>query len=172
MELAKDQVKWATKVLSKYHSFSVQNYRSVKLEDDFKNALSDVSANSGVYLVLAKSRAKDFQVVYIGSSGKLKKVDGKGVITVRNGGVRSRLVNGKVKEERDDALPRHKVNRAVEWKKKMKKSGFIELRIFWLDTVFKEEEAKHTKIPLYVESSIMQSYFEDFGLPPEWNVSF
>lgn len=54
----------------------------------------------------------------------------------------------------------------------MKDNKYSELRIYWIQTRFEGEDAAKSKIPVYVEASLMQSYYEQYGRAPEWNLSF
>ena len=93
------------------------------------------------------------ELVYIGSSGKVQN-DGK--IKHRIGGLWDRIVNG------------HqfgKTPRKISWKNKLIDENIDALDIYWYDTF----NSENRDIPIFVEATIIQRYFEIHGHLPRWN---
>lgn len=108
----------------------------------------------GVYFVYAL-KSGGIELVYIGSSGKIKQ---NGKVKIRKGGIFDRIVNGKQFGE-----PRRK-----SWKQKLLEEKIDALDIYWFETFDKN----HNDIPLFVEGSIIQSYFHINERLPKWNKEF
>ena len=108
----------------------------------------------GVYIVYALKNGR-IELVYIGSSGSINQ---NGSPKIRKGGIFDRLVNGKQFDE-----PRRK-----SWKQKLISEKIEALDIYWFETFDK----KHQDIPLSVEGSIIQTYFDVHGVLPKWNKGF
>ncbi len=104
---------------------------------------------SGVYLIYSNDSD---HIIYIGSSGKMHQ---NGKLKTRPNGIWARLVNGKEREK-----PRQE-----EWPRKMGEANLNSIRIEWYITF--NEETEH--IPLYVESMLLQKFYEDHKRLPIWN---
>jgi len=123
-------------------------------KDELNNVCNAQKNGIGVYIVYAL-RKGNVELVYIGSSGKIKQ---DGTTKIRNGGIFDRLVNGKQFDE-----PRNK-----SWKQKIISENIESLDIYWYETFDK----KNKDIPVAVEGSIIQTYFDINGNLPKWNKEF
>jgi len=116
---------------------------------DVCNAPKD---GSGIYIVY-ELKNDCIQLVYIGSSGK---VQNDGSIKCRQGGIYDRIVNG----YQFGQTPRRK-----SWKQKLMDEKIDALDIYWYETF----NSEHRDIPAYVESLIIQRFYEINGCLPKWN---
>lgn len=110
--------------------------------------------SGGVYLVYNTSKSKE-SLIYIGCSGW---VNQDGVFHSRKGGLFDRIVNGKQFEEK----------RSKSWPIKMKTDKIEQLRVNWYVTF----DVLHKDIPTYVESLILQQFFNLNKCLPIWNNKF
>ncbi len=107
--------------------------------------------NVGVYLVYdAKSN-----LIYIGCSGWLNQ---DGTLGMREGGMFDRIVDGKQFNK-----PRRK-----SWAKKMNEQNIDKIKVEWYVTFDK----KISDIPAYVESILLQMFFNKQKVLPIWNKCF
>lgn len=95
-------------------------------------------------------------MVYIGSSGKIQC---NGEIKHRKGGLYDRIVNG----HQFGRIPRKK-----SWKQKIIDEKIDALDIYWYDTF----HAEIIDIPVFVESTLIQRFFEMNNHLPRWNKEF
>lgn len=124
-------------------------------EDDQLHDVCNAPKNDvGVYIVYALKNGR-IELVYIGSSGKIKQ---DGTVKVRNGGIFDRIVNGKQFDE-----PRNQ-----SWSKKVKTENIDALDIYWFVTMDKYQK----DIPVSVEGSIIQTFFDINGHLPKWNTEY
>ena len=110
--------------------------------------------SSGVYIVYALANDK-VELIYIGSSGK---IINDGTIKHRLGGLFDRIVNGKQFE-----YPRR-----ISWPSIMEEENIEALDIYWYVTFNNEV----TDIPTFVESLIMQKFFDIHECLPRWNKEY
>jgi len=161
----KEQLEWVKTQLGKYPNFSTNDYGTFEPQQSFADCMKNVTRESGAYVVVLEKESS-FEVLYIGSSGKFRlNENGLGEIGVRkDGGIYARLVKGKKKKQ----------NRSKQWEidlREMKEFG-LKLHIYWVQTAFDKVDVSINKIPLFVEATLMQSYYEHFKRPPAWNLSF
>jgi hypothetical protein len=123
-------------------------------KDDLNNVCNASKNGIGVYLVYALNKAKT-ELIYIGSSGKIKQ---DGTTKIRKGGIFDRLVNGKQFDE-----PRKK-----SWKQKLISERIDALDIYWYETL----DRNHNDIPVSIEGSIIQTFFDINGKLPKWNKKY
>jgi hypothetical protein len=123
-------------------------------KDDLNNVCNASKNGIGVYLVYALNKAKT-ELIYIGSSGKIKQ---DGTTKIRKGGIFDRLVNGKQFDE-----PRKK-----SWKQKLISERIDALDIYWYETL----DRNHNDIPVSIEGSIIQTFFDINGKLPKWNKEY
>lgn len=121
-------------------------------KDDLKSVCNAPKNKSGVYIVYELKNGK-IEMVYIGSSGK---VQNDGEIKIRDGGLYDRLVNG---------YQFGKVPRRRSWKQKLIDERIDALDVYWYETF----TAAHPHIPAFVESTLIQRFFELHGHLPRWN---
>ncbi len=113
--------------------------------EDVCNAPKD---KSGVYVVFELKNGR-IELIYIGSSGKIRN---DGNLKIRQGGLYDRIVNGK-----QFGQPRK-----ISWKKRLIEENIEALDVYWYDT-------GSTDIPAFVETAIMQRFFDVHGRLPRWN---
>jgi hypothetical protein len=110
--------------------------------------------SAGIYTVFALAGGR-IELIYIGSSGKLMN---NGTIKIRKGGLYDRIVNGKQFDER----------RKNSWPSRMQTEKIEALDVYWYETFNKQVK----DIPAFVESSLIQVHFEQFGKLPRWNIEY
>ncbi|WP_034917074.1 hypothetical protein [Gillisia sp. CAL575] len=123
-------------------------------DDDLNKVCNAPKTGVGVYLVYALKNGK-IQLVYIGSSGKIKQ---NGLKKIRNGGMCDRLINGK---QFGDCRKR-------SWKNKIISEKIEALDIYWYETF----DNKNNDIPSAVEGMIIQKYFDIYKSLPDWNKEY
>lgn len=123
-------------------------------EDELESVCNASKSGIGVYLVYALKNGK-VELVYVGSSGK---VDQKGNIRIRNGGMYDRLVNGKQFDK----------PRKTSWKEKLKSEKIEALDVYWYETF----DNNYRDIPSTIEGVVIQDYFQINGELPRWNKEY
>lgn len=141
--------------LRKYKEYNEFVYQSNDTLEDVCKAPKD---KSGIYIIYSLAEVGD-EVIYIGSSGKMKK-DGK--LKTRDDGLFGRIVNG---IEKFDGK---RMKRKDMWGKKMQSDGIRKIKVEWYVTFYNEIK----DIPAYVEGCIIQEYYEAKRRLPSWNNSF
>ena len=132
-----------------------------KITDDLKEVCNAPKNKSGIYQFYDITNGGK-ELIYIGCSGHIKK---DGQISTRKtggGGIYGRIVNGHQfgKEKRHISIP-----------KEMKKENIQILEVEWIITF--EESIENIKYsPIYVESYLLQRYYEENGKLPKWNLKF
>ena len=61
-----------------------------------------------------------------------------------------------------------KIPRKISWKQKLVDEKIEALDIYWYDTINSET----MDIPVFVEATIIQRFFEIYGQLPRWNKEF
>ncbi|HFC76665.1 MAG TPA: hypothetical protein ENJ27_00315 [Candidatus Moranbacteria bacterium] len=135
--------------LTKYKN---NNHFFFTAKEELENVCNALKDKSGVYLVYEVENGCE-ELIYIGSSGK---VLNNGQIKHRNGGLYDRIVNG----HQFGKIPRKK-----SWKQKLIEEKIKVLHVYWYDTFNSENK----DIPVFVEATIMQRFFEVKGRLPSWN---
>ncbi len=124
-------------------------------ENELEDVCNAPTDKSGVYLVYELKHGR-IELVYIGSSGK---VLSNGTIKQRTGGLYDRIVNG----HQFGKIPRKK-----SWKQKLIDEDIDALDVYWYDTF----NDKNMDIPVCVEASIIQHFFNIHAHLPRWNKEF
>lgn len=137
--------------LNKYKRHGSFNFN---LNDNLSHVCNAPVDAGGIYIVQTLIN-KTFQIIYIGSSGK---VLNDGALKIRKGGIFDRIVNGVQFDK-----PRKK-----SWPMKMRENQIETIQVFWCDTFSKGIE----DIPAYVEGTLIQKYFEQKNCLPEWNKEY
>lgn len=129
--------------------------------DDLKYSCNAPKDKSGVYLFYDITNGKK-ELIYIGCSGHIKNDGSISTRKTGQGGIYGRIVNGHQfgKIKRFQSLP-------LEMKKE--KIEIIEVK--WLIT-FDEKNDNHNYSPIYIESYLLQRYFEEKSKLPKWNIKF
>jgi hypothetical protein len=119
------------------------------------NNLEETSKNipnlPGVYYILRLAQGK-VEIVYIGKSGTIK----------QNGSFMKQGLNSKLNNKQDG------MKLQLFFERKFKEENIDALDLYWFVTFDKSE----SDLPSYVESLIMQRYFEVHGRLPDWNEEF
>lgn len=141
--------------LSKYSESGKFIYNQ---NDDLRLVCNASKSKSGVYLMY---NCDTKELLYIGCSGHIKN---DGEISTRKtggGGLYGRIVNGHQfgKMKRYEALPQ-----------KMKEENIAQIEIIWYVTFDEKANLKHS--PTFVESNLLQEYFEKNNRLPRWNLKF
>ena len=123
-------------------------------KDELENVCNAPKNGMGVYVVFALKNGK-IEMVYIGSSGKIKQ---NGMKKIPKGGIFDALVN----EEQFNS-PRKR-----SWKEKIEKERIEALDIYWYETF----DQKYMDIPSSIEGIIIQRHFDNHGVLPRWNREF
>lgn len=128
--------------LEKYTESGNFLFRSTDNLNQVCNAPSD---KAGIYIIYAITDTTE-QLVYLGRSGKVKS---NGQLSIRKGGLKDRLVNGKRDKE-----PRKKF-----WLREMSDNKIDALKIYWFVT----HNSKFVDCPEIVEKKLLKRYY------PLWN---
>ena len=135
--------------LTKYKN---NNHFFFTAKEELENVCNAPKDKSGVYLVYELKNGR-IELVYIGSSGKIQN---NGTIKHRTGGLYDRIVNG----HQFGKVPRKK-----SWKLKLINEKIDALDIYWYVTV----DSENMDIPVFIEATIIQRFFEFNGRLPRWN---
>jgi hypothetical protein len=140
-------------ILTLYESGSFK----FRLQDNLKTVCNAPRNKAGVYLFYDVTKGKT--LTYIGCSGH---IINDGTISIRktgSGGIWGRIVNG------------HQFGRLKRFQSlplQMKKDQVDSLEIHWFVT--HNDQFVHS--PIYVESSLLQKYFDQHKKLPAWNKKF
>lgn len=137
--------------LSKYQ---VTDHFFFSSDDQLARVCNAPKNSAGIYTVFALAGGR-IELIYIGSSGKLKN---NGAIKIRKGGLYDRIVNGK----------QFDAERKNSWPLRMQTEKIEALDVYWYETFNKQVK----DIPAFVESFLMQIHFEQFGKLPRWNIEY
>jgi len=141
-------------MLESLKKYKKQGHFTFNQSNDLEEVCNAPNDGAGVYLMFSVDGDKK-ELVYVGSSGSIQN---NGEIKVRQGGLFDRLVHGKqFKMTRKKSLP-------VE----MKREKMETLEIHWFETFTEKEKG----IPTCVEAELIQTYFNNNGCLPKWNVAF
>jgi hypothetical protein len=135
--------------------FKTTNSFSFTINDNLETVCNTSETANGVFLVYAID-GETKNLIMVGSTGT---VQNNGTLKSKNGGMYDKIVNGHQFA---------KTGRKYSWPAQMKIENIERLEVFWYDT-FNE---KNKVIPTFVESQILQLYFEENGTLPKWNVAF
>lgn len=143
------------KILKKYIQTGAFN---LKITENLKQICTAPNKAMGIYLIYNVSDCSD-ELLYIGCCGHITNNGSASVRKTGGGGIFGRIVNG------------HQFGKVKRWQSiplKMDEENFSELKFVWFETF--NDEVKHS--PIYVESLLLQRYFEIEGRLPKWNLKF
>ena len=122
--------------------------------DDSLEQVCNASEGSGVFLVYAVGDEKE--LIMVGSTGT---VQNNGALKIKNGGLFDKIVEGHQFA---------KTGRKYSWPAQMKKEAISALEVVWYETFNNEVKS----IPTAVEGQVLQSFLDENGRLPRWNVAF
>lgn len=127
------------------------------ITDDLKNACNAPTRKGGIYIIYSEINNKK-EIIYVGSSGHIQNNGNMHVRKTGGGGLKGRIVNGHQFGEK----------RFISWKSQMQLNKLKSLEIHWFVT----HNTEFIHSPIYVESCILQNYFDSNGKLPKWNKKF
>lgn len=133
--------------------FTVTNQFLFNVDDSLEQ-VCNASEGSGVFLVYAVGDEKE--LIMVGSTGT---VQNNGALKIKNGGLFDKIVEGHQFA---------KTGRKYSWPAQMKKESISALEVVWYETFNNEVKA----IPTAVEGQVLQSFLDENGSLPRWNVAF
>jgi hypothetical protein len=140
------------KELKKYKS---TNSFLLTVDGNLEEVCNAPDGASGVFLVYdVTNEAK--HLIMVGSTGT---VQNDGTLKVKSGGLYDKIVNGHQFA---------KTGRKYSWPAQMKKEEIETLEVVWYETFTEKKKG----IPTFVEASVLQTYLDDNGTLPKWNVAF
>lgn len=127
------------------------------ITDDLRKVCNAPTKEGGIYILYSTIKNKK-EVIYIGSSGHIQNSGNMHVRKSGGGGLKGRIVNG------------HQFGgkRFISWKSQMKLDKLKSLEIHWFVT----HNSVFIHSPIYVESCLLQDYFNCNGKLPKWNKKF
>lgn len=138
---------------------NLEKYKSnghffVTEDDELKNVCNAPKSSIGIYIIYALKHGK-IELVYIGSSGKIKQNGSK---KVGIGGIC------------DDLIPAHQFEdgRKLTLNDKISSDNIETLDIYWYVTFDKN----NNDIPAFVLGIILQTFYDIHGRLPKWNVEY
>lgn len=141
-------------ILDKYLNSGFFNFKS---DDSLKVVCNAPKNISGIYLISNSNRAHE--LLYVGCCGHIKNDGNLSTRSTGGGGIYGRIVNGHQfgKVKRFQSIPNQ-----------MLLENISELKFEWFETF--NCDIKHS--PIYVESLLLQHYFDVHGKLPKWNKKF
>lgn len=133
--------------------FTVTNQFLFNVDDSLEQ-VCNASEGSGVFLVYAVGDEKE--LIMVGSTGT---VQNNGALKIKNGGLFDKIVEGHQFA---------KTGRKYSWPAQMKKEAISALEVVWYETFNNEVKS----IPTAVEGQVLQSFLDEKGRLPRWNVAF
>ncbi|MCF6141289.1 hypothetical protein L1S34_08315 [Flavobacterium sp. K77] len=133
--------------------FTVTNQFLFNAEDSLEQ-VCNASEGSGIFLVYAVGDEKE--LIMVGSTGT---VQNNGALKIKNGGLFDKIVEGHQFA---------KTGRKYSWPAQMKKEVISALEVVWYETFNNEVKS----IPTAVEGQVLQSFLDENGTLPRWNVAF
>jgi hypothetical protein len=139
------------------HEYKNSGHFLFKVEDNLKLVCNAPKNISGIYLISNPSNSDE--LLYIGCCGHIKNDGGLSTRSSGGGGIYGRIVNGHQfgKIKRFQSIPNQ-----------MQLEDISELKFEWFETF--NSDLKHS--PIYVESLLLQKYFETYAKLPKWNLKF
>tara|TARA_R110002111_G_scaffold126004_1_gene190488 strand:- start:90 stop:515 length:426 start_codon:yes stop_codon:yes gene_type:complete len=141
-------------MFAELEKYKINDHFFFSKNDDLNEVCNAPKDGIGVYTVFELKKG-NIDLVYIGSSGKLKQ---NGSVKVRKGGMFDRIVNGK----------QFGGTRKDTWKQKLISEKIEALDIYWYRTFDKNS----SDLPSMIKGVIIQRYFEIYGSLPRWNKEF
>lgn len=135
--------------------FKVQNSFILSPSDRLEEVCNASENAAGIFTVYAVDGA-DKELIMVGSTGT---VQNDGSLKNKNGGLYDKIVNGHQFA---------KTGRKYTWPKQMELESISKLEVFWYETF--NDDVK--SIPTFVEGQVLQSFLEENGKLPRWNVAF
>ncbi len=133
--------------------FTVTNQFLFNVDDSLEQ-VCNASEGSGVFLVYAVGDEKE--LIMVASTGT---VQNNGALKIKNGGLFDKIVEGHQFA---------KTGRKYSWPAQMKKEAISALEVVWFETFNNEVKS----IPTAVEGQVLQSFLDENGRLPRWNVAF
>ena len=133
--------------------FTVTNQFLFNVDDSLEQ-VCNASEGSGVFLVYAVGDEKE--LIMVGSTGT---VQNNGTLKIKNGGLFDKIVEGHQFA---------KTGRKYSWPAQMKKEAISALEVVWYETFNNVVKS----IPTAVEGQVLQSFLDENGRLPRWNVAF
>lgn len=133
--------------------FTVTNQFLFNVDDSLEQ-VCNASEGSGVFLVYAVGDEKE--LIMVASTGT---VQNNGALKIKNGGLFDKIVEGHQFA---------KTGRKYSWPAQMKKEAISALEVVWYETFNNEVKS----IPTVVEGQVLQSFLDENGRLPRWNVAF
>lgn len=133
--------------------FTVTNQFLFNVDDSLEQ-VCNASEGSGVFLVYAVGDEKE--LIMVGSTGTIQN---NGALKIKNGGLFDKIVEGHQFA---------KTGRKYSWPAQMKKEAISALEVVWYETFNNEVKS----IPTAVEGQVLQSFLDENGRLPRWNVAF
>lgn len=133
--------------------FTVTNSFVFAPEDSLEQ-VCNASDGCGVFLVYDLST--DRELIMVGSTGT---VQNNGTLKIKNGGLADKIIEGHQFA---------KTGRKYSWPAQMKLEGIASLEVVWYETFNADVKA----IPTSVEGQVLQSFLDENGRLPRWNVAF
>lgn len=134
--------------------FKESNHFTFTIEDSLET-VCNASEGSGVFIVNAIIGGYK-ELVMIGSTGT---VQNDGSLKSKNGGLYDKIVNGHQFA---------KTGRKYSWPAQMKIESIDSLEVLWFETFNENDKG----IPTAVEGQLLQSFLNENGKLPRWNVAF
>ena len=134
--------------------FKESNHFTFTIEDSLET-VCNASEGSGVFIVNAIIGGYK-ELVMIGSTGT---VQNDGSLKSKNGGLYDKIVNGHQFA---------KTGRKYSWPAQMKIENIDSLEVLWFETFNENDKG----IPTAVEGQLLQSFLNENGKLPRWNVAF
>ena len=121
----------------------------LRSDGNLESSCNAPKSSNGVFIVYQLKKGR-IDLVLIGSSGKIQK----------SGSLKKTdsLYNSIVKDPQF----------GISWISKIKKEDIDGLDIYWYETF----NQKTKDIPSFVQSLLLQKYFEIYGRLPDWNIEF
>lgn len=124
-------------------------------EDNLEEVCNAPEIASGVFLVYTIV-GEEKELIMVGSTGTIQN---DGSLKSKNGGLYDKIVNGHQFA---------KTGRKYSWPAQMKIENIEHLEVSWYDTF----NDKVKVIPTFVEGQVLQSFLDENGSLPRWNVAF
>lgn len=124
-------------------------------EDNLEEVCNAPESASGVFLVYTIV-GEEKELIMVGSTGTIQN---DGSLKSKNGGLYDKIVNGHQFA---------KTGRKYSWPAQMKIENIEHLEVSWYDTF----NDKVKVIPTLVEGQVLQSFLDENGSLPRWNVAF
>lgn len=135
--------------------FKTNNSFTFTQNDSLEEACNASETGSGVFLVY-NVEGEEKELIMVGSTGT---VQNDGTLKSKNGGLYDKIVNGHQFA---------KTGRKYSWPAQMKIEKLDLLEVYWYETF----NAKTKAIPTFIEGLILQSFLDENGRLPKWNVAF